>query len=236
MRKTTLTYLITSSIILLLTIIFKLINITNYTKGLANNLILFSLGLTIIITILALVLKNKINKKTYQSLDLLWFTLTIVSIVSFINLFLFSTVSVQQKSMLPTYNEGDLLLISKFNYKPEKGDVVIVNTKTNELYIKRVMALEGDLITFLEDEKGIFILVNNEVIKTPGESNEKYYISSANKEFLRLSLSSGIVPKNKYFVLGDNAAHSNDSRDESIGLIDLKDVLGRATRKIKGGK
>jgi len=36
------------------------------------------------------------------------------------------------------------------------------------------------------------------------------------------------VPEGKVFVLGDNRPYSRDSRDASVGFIDLKDIVGRA--------
>lgn len=35
------------------------------------------------------------------------------------------------------------------------------------------------------------------------------------------------VPKDKFFVLGDNRANSLDSRSEEVGLIDKKSIEGK---------
>ena len=36
----------------------------------------------------------------------------------------------------------------------------------------------------------------------------------------------------QYFVLGDNRNHSSDSRTPSVGLINRKDIIGRAAVRI----
>ena len=41
-----------------------------------------------------------------------------------------------------------------------------------------------------------------------------------------------IIPEGKIFVMGDNRAISNDSRYNQVGLIDVKDVIGKAQFRI----
>ena len=52
------------------------------------------------------------------------------SVCFFITVFcMFFTVS--GKSMLPTLHDGDKLLINKFMYVPQKGDIVTIDTNEN---------------------------------------------------------------------------------------------------------
>ena len=37
----------------------------------------------------------------------------------------------------------------------------------------------------------------------------------------------GVIPKDKYLVLGDNRPESDDSRNESFGLVDKSELKGK---------
>ena len=39
----------------------------------------------------------------------------------------------------------------------------------------------------------------------------------------------GVIPKNKYLVLGDNRPESIDSRDKTFGLVDKSEIKGKNT-------
>ncbi len=128
---------------------------------------------------------------------------------------------VKNYSMSPTLEENDLLIVNRLNNKNKlnKGDIIIFNTniKTDEgeeiLLIKRVVALPGDTVVI---------------------GNGKVYVNAnvINEEYLKEPYTDGevelIVPKEKVFVMGDNRAISLDSRDDSIGLIDYHQIIGRA--------
>ena len=89
--------------------------------------------------------------------------------------------------------------------------------KTKSL-IKRVIAVEGDSIE----------ITNGEVFLN-GEKLEENYINGSDT-FGDIIIEK--IPKGKVFVMGDNRGNSLDSRDSQIGLVDTKDIKGKAILKI----
>ena len=42
----------------------------------------------------------------------------------------------------------------------------------------------------------------------------------------------GTIPKDKYFVMGDNRQESSDSRNTTFGLVDKSEIIGKSIFKI----
>ena len=70
----------------------------------------------------------------------------------------FSVFIFHGQSMIPTYHDGDILLVNKIAYfynAPKYGDIVVIEAPTdlNSLkYIKRTIGTPGDILRF-EDGK-----------------------------------------------------------------------------------
>ncbi len=135
-------------------------------------------------------------------------------------LFVFRAVSVDGDSMLPNMHDGDRIITTNFLYTPQKGDVVVIDENTNygKPLIKRVIASEGDKI-FIDFATGD-VYINDEKL-----SEEYIYEKIAVQEKENINM---IVPEGYVFVMGDNRNYSLDSRDPSIGLINEKNILGKA--------
>ncbi len=126
-----------------------------------------------------------------------------------------SRVRVENISMLPTLNPGELILVNKLAYKlgdPRHGDVVIFHAPNNpgEDYIKRIIGVPGDEVT----------VGNGKVVVNGVELNEPYIAAAPNYN------GSWIVPDDKLFVLGDNRNSSSDSH--AWGFVPLDEVVGKA--------
>ena len=138
-------------------------------------------------------------------------------------------------SMRPTLLEGDLILVNKFIYgpripftdsrlpgitEPKRGDVIvfIFPGDRKKDFIKRLVGLPGDVV---EIKKGSIYINDKPIISA--EFNQRYYYNRGDygQENQKIS-----VPKDSYFVLGDNSASSMDSR--YWGFLSKKDVLGKA--------
>jgi len=95
---------------------------------------------------------NKFKKFLIDFLDVIAFLVFIGWLFLFIKVFILSVVVVKWHSMLPNYNEGNILFVDKFYWKYFDGikrwDVVVVMPpSSNVSYLKRVIWLPGDTIT-----------------------------------------------------------------------------------------
>ena len=69
----------------------------------------------------------------------------ILIVVVLIRSFLITPIMVRGESMQPTYNGGEVMLLSKISKKYERFDVVVVDIE-KERIIKRIIALPGETI------------------------------------------------------------------------------------------
>ncbi len=145
------------------------------------------------------------------------------SVCFFITIFvMFFTVS--GESMLPTLHDGDRLLINKFMYTPQKGDIVTIdsNDRLNKNIVKRVIAIPGDTFKIDYDKHEVYVngqVLNEDYIYEPTAYQADGYIP--NNVLIT-------VPENYVVVLGDNRNHSLDSRYSKIGLVSHNKIYGRA--------
>ncbi len=144
----------------------------------------------------------------------------------FFEKFIFGFTIVQGLSMYPTLKNEDKLFINKFEYqihKPHQGDIVIfvppIKERKKELFIKRVIALEGDLFEILDGK----IYINGEPVEEAYTNFEEY----DDRDYL---VTAGVVPEGMAFVMGDNRNDSNDSR--CFGYVPIKSIKGRAEYRI----
>ena len=147
---------------------------------------------------------------------LVWATVAVVLVFTFLG----RTAVVSGSSMLPTYHDGDRMLISSLGYTPEYGDVVVFAEKSGdkENLIKRVIATEGQTVD-INFETGE-VSVDGVVLEEP-------YIYEQTEEEGNMEFPA-TVPEGHIFVLGDNRNNSRDSRFGSIGMVDERLILGRA--------
>ena len=71
-----------------------------------------------------------------------------VVLVAVVFTFLARIITVDGRSMEPTYHNGDRVLVTKLAGAPQQGDVVIVVNALEEPIIKRVIATEGQTVDF----------------------------------------------------------------------------------------
>jgi len=118
-------------------------------------------------------------------------------------------------SMMPSYEDGQRLLVNKVFYRfgePEMGDVIVFHPPTNQRvdYIKRIIAGPGDTVEI----KGGVVYVNDVTISEPYIRAHPSYTVSQKR-----------IPENEYFVLGDNRNNSNDSH--TGWTVEREDIIGK---------
>ena len=136
---------------------------------------------------------------------------------------LFRVVVVSGPSMNNTLIDGDwLLLLGNVFYKdPQPGDIIVASKDSfddGKPIIKRVIATEGQEVD-IDFDSGI--------VYVDGEKLDEPYTNTATNlnEGVEFPL---VVDKGCIFVMGDNRNVSKDSRSAEIGLIDCREVLGKA--------
>ena len=138
-------------------------------------------------------------------------------------LLLFRMVIVSGSSMYATLRDGDwLLLISNVFYQePEYGDIIVASKESfnnGEAIVKRVIATEGQIVD-IDFHAGI-VYVDGKALDEPYTFTPTNY-----PEGMAFPL---MVQENCILVLGDNRNESKDSRHPDIGLIDKREILGKA--------
>ncbi|NLC51967.1 MAG: signal peptidase I, partial [Firmicutes bacterium] len=97
--------------------------------------------------------------------------------------------------------------------EPERNDIVVFRYSPNRDFIKRVVALEGDKFEIRQGN----IYVNDNIVEESG------HFDNGLEDYGPV-----VVPSGHIFVLGDNRANSMDSRDSSVGFVDVREIKGKA--------
>ena len=168
--------------------------------------------------------------------------------------FIFEPFRIPSGSMMPTLLQGDYIFVKKYSYglrlpvvekkvletgEPDRGDVVVFRlpSEPNVNYIKRVIGLPGDEITYERHR----LTVNGEPVAvspntSDGSSADQFVEQLGERQHAilvtnpRNSMRDGryTVPEGHYFMMGDNRDNSRDSR--FIGAIPETHLVGEAVR------
>ncbi len=165
--------------------------------------------------------------------------------------FLYDPYRIPSASMLPGLVIGDFILIERFAYsltlplldatffhidEPSRGDIVVfLPPKKSAPYIKRVVGLPGDRISY----RGQLLTINGAIVErrlvSPPDSPilvEEEYLERSRHMVMHFAsrrglVGSWVVPEGHYFLLGDNRENSADSR--VFGPVPLENIRGRAS-------
>ena len=165
------------------------------------------------------------KKLTWQQNVLLYVhdLIYLLAVIVVVFILAFRLVVVSGTSMYSTLWDGDwLLVLSNTIYRePEYGDIIVVCKESfndSEPVIKRVIATEGQTVDIDFVSGMVFVdgkMLDEDYTYTPTNQDE-------GMEF-PVTVEEGCV-----FALGDNRNNSLDSRYPAIGMIDKREILGKA--------
>jgi len=153
----------------------------------------------------------------WKELPILLVVAIVVAIV--VRAFVLQTFWIPSESMENTLLVKDRVLVNKLIYdfrSPHRGEVVVFEapksweTGTDEDLIKRVIGVPGDHIVCCDDRQRL--VINDHPIDEP-------YIYSTDDGAVDLASEQPfdiVVPKGRFWMMGDHRSHSSDSRERYI--------------------
>lgn len=161
-------------------------------------------------------------------LDVIWHWIKMMILCAVVAIilraFIFIPMEVSGNSMAPTINEKDFIVTEDFS-KIKRFDVIVFTSPDGNTYVKRVIGLPGDRVEYKKDQLLINGVKKDEPFLKNIKKKENEYVFTTDldsKELIGMTK----IPKNQYFVLGDNRRLSKDSR--SFGTISEQAILGKA--------
>ena len=142
-----------------------------------------------------------------------------------IRYFVFQPFLVKGASMEPNFHDGDYLIIDELSYRlrnPERGEVVVFHYPfdPSQRFIKRVIGLPGETVAIKNGQVDI-TTEDGATVVLPEPYVQGVFTIAGNAA----GGNSTTLKRDEYFVLGDNRAHSFDSRE--WGLVNRKFIIGR---------
>lgn len=149
-----------------------------------------------------------------------------VAVIALVAVFLIRSYLVQPflvsgNSMVPTFMNGDYLLIDELSYafrNPYRGEVAVFRYPQNEgtFFIKRIIGLPGERVKIENNTVTVYNAEypNGKIINEP-------YLP---KDLITSGTVDTQLKTDEYFVLGDNRLFSYDSR--SWGVLPKRDIVG----------
>jgi signal peptidase I len=182
-----------------------------------------------------------------------WIVLVVaaIAIALVIKTYAFQAFYIPSRSMVPTLEVGDRVLVNKLSYDlhdVNRGDIVVFEAGPNPAWqragiddlVKRVIALPGETVTQCVPDR---ICVNGKLLEEKylpaGTVTDLYHgpldaSGNAAEHVTGCAADSPLggckVPPGEYFVLGDNRGESSDARDH--GPIKGSSIVGRVFVRI----
>ena len=140
--------------------------------------------------------------------------------------FLLIPVPIEGNSMEGTLKQNDMVVMEKIS-KVKRFDVIVFESADGKTYVKRVIGMPGDSVSYKDDT----LYINDIKVEEPflernliADQDETipFTYDFAFEELMGVKK----LGKNSYFVMGDNRRVSKDSR--SFGAITTDNIIGKA--------
>lgn len=164
----------------------------------------------------------KLKEVLFFFLEIIQIVVIALVIVLPIRYFVFQPFIVKGASMEPNFHNGDYLIIDELTYRlrePQRGEVVVFKypQDLSQRFIKRLVGLPGEQV---ELKHGTIEITDKfgkkEILDESNYSSGEGWLGT-----MEITLAG-----DEYFVLGDNRAHSFDSR--KWGALKREYIVGRA--------
>lgn len=129
--------------------------------------------------------------------------------------FCFEIILVDGDSMMPTLITNERIgveKISRYTALPERGDIIITRYPDMDgTFVKRTIGLPGETVEIRDST----VYINGVPLQEDYVTSEPY-----------ADMEPVLVPEDHVFVMGDNRAHSMDSRASYIGPVSRDAIIG----------
>ena len=142
----------------------------------------------------------------------------ILLVVVLIRSFIVTPVRVDGSSMVPNLHDREILILKKYDKSYHRFDIVVIKEGKDRL-VKRVIGLPGETIMYKNNH--LFINGKKIDLKDYDFDTEDFTLEDIGYEK---------VPKDAYFVLGDNRYNSKDSR--YFGPVLKEDITGTTNLRV----
>lgn len=147
-----------------------------------------------------------------------------IIVVALIITFIGRPILVDGHSMETTLMNNDRIITTPLYLSLEHNDIVVIRRKGDLPLVKRVIALEGETVDF-NYARGV-VTVDGKTLAEP------FLPETMREPVYRTITFPATVPEGFVFVMGDNRNNSDDSRDPAIGMIDKRNIMGKALFRI----
>lgn len=162
------------------------------------------------------------SKSVRNSILLAVSVIVLALVLVSVRMFVLEPRQVEQRSMMPTLHDGDLILVNKLAYTlnpPDRGDVIVFGGVEENDMVKRIVGVPGDNVDIRYGK----VFINGNLL----DENDADMLWFEKEIFDNAAFTSSggeTLDVDQYYVVGDNRELSKDSR--SFGPIEKSQIKG----------